>query len=202
MDAEENRVPKQAFDRWLDTALKARVEAEPGTSLEERVLARLATSPPHRRVVWWPVFAAVAALLMISVGMLFMRSNRPSPNVVSQPTQRQRPSNFYHPSVVQARKVPRHGEQHGTRHARAKGSHCCTVLASHVEKSESLPKLSVFPTPRPETEQEHLLFRLAAQRGSFETASLNSELPMQELSVPEIKIAPMEGTPPNDSPQH
>jgi hypothetical protein len=71
-----------------------------------------------------------------------------------------------------------------------------------MNNSKPLPKLTVFPSPRPETEQEHLLLRLAAQQGSFEMANLNPDLPIREMSVPELKIAPMDGTPADNPPQH
>ena len=67
---------------------------------------------------------------------------------------------------------------------------------------EALPKLATFPAPRPETAEEHMLARLAARRGSYDLANASSDMvPLKDLSVSELKIQPMEGTPPDNTSQ-
>ena len=67
---------------------------------------------------------------------------------------------------------------------------------------EALPKLATFPAPRPETREEHMLARLAARQGSYDLANASPDIvPLKDLSVPELKIEPMEGTPPDNTPQ-
>jgi hypothetical protein len=63
--------------------------------------------------------------------------------------------------------------------------------------------LATFPAPQPETSEERLLARLAAQRGSFVVASLSTDLvPLKVLPVPEFTIRPLEEAPEDDaSPQ-
>src|SRR5205807_214729 len=69
-------------------------------------------------------------------------------------------------------------------------------------EGEPLPKLAAFPAPRPETAEERMLLRLAARRGSYDLASSSTDAaPLKDLSVPEIKIDPMEGTPPDNTPR-
>ena len=65
-------------------------------------------------------------------------------------------------------------------------------------KPERLPKLARFPAPRPETTQELLLARLATQPDVQVASISNDAVPLKELSIPELKIDPMEGTPPDD----
>ena len=43
MDAEQKNLGKKNLDRWLDPALRARVDVEPRMGLEARVLTRLKT---------------------------------------------------------------------------------------------------------------------------------------------------------------
>jgi hypothetical protein len=202
MDAENSKVPKQDFDRWLDAAMHARVEAEPRPGFEERVLARLAMEPARRHFVWWPSFIAVAALVVIASGIILMRIGNSTLTAAPGPDQAQSSLDRYRKPAIQTIVVPRETRRQRTR-AGAKVIHCCRVLASTgMNNSKPLPKLTVFPSPRPETEQEHLLLRLAAQQGSFEMANLNPDLPIREMSVPELKIAPMDGTPADNPPQH
>jgi hypothetical protein len=77
------------------------------------------------------------------------------------------------------------------------------MVASRKPRSRTLiepqlPKLAAFPTPRSETLQERLLYRLAAQPDAVQSASLNLDAPIPELSIPELKIEPMQGTPPDN----
>jgi hypothetical protein len=46
-----------------------------------------------------------------------------------------------------------------------------------------------------------MLLRLAARRGSYDLAEASTESALSDLSVPEIKIDPMEGTPPDNTPR-
>jgi hypothetical protein len=203
MDAENRSVQQKHLDQWLDAALRARFDAEPNTGLEQRILSRLVLEPTRKQFVFWPAFAAIAVLLVVGFGIVLMRTGTFTPTVVTRNDRTQNPADGNRQPAIQAKLVPREAEQQRARHARGKATRCCAVLASRsLKNSKSLPKLAIFPTPRPETEQEHLLFRLAAQQGSLETASLSPDLPIRELSVPELKIGPMEGTPPDNPPQH
>jgi hypothetical protein len=68
-------------------------------------------------------------------------------------------------------------------------------------EDKQLPRLATFPAPRAETAEEHMLLRLAARRGSYDLAEASTESALSDLSVPEIKIDPMEGTPPDNTPR-
>src|SRR5437016_5169817 len=74
MDAENRRPQQEEFDSWLDTALGARANAEPRPGLEDRVLTRLAAEPERTKLAWWPAMTAVAAVFVIAIALLIMRS--------------------------------------------------------------------------------------------------------------------------------
>lgn len=193
MDAENRSDQQKNFDQWLDSALHARVNAEPRMGLEERVLARVASEPERARVSLWPLFAFAAAMLVLVIGIpLFRPSNTGHDSLIRRNSQ---PS--VHAMTVPNQKaiasVPVH-------HSRVGEIRCCQVLAgkSTVSHSESLPKRAAFPMARPATEQERLLLRLAAQP-DFQMADLNADLPLRELPIPALNIPPMEGTPPDKS---
>jgi hypothetical protein len=70
------------------------------------------------------------------------------------------------------------------------------------DHQEQLPKLATFPVSSPPTAEERILARLAARRGSYEVATSSENVtPLNELSVPELNIKPLEGTPPDNVPQ-
>jgi len=200
MDAERRKSQKE-FDRWLDAALHARSKAEPRTGLEDRVLARIAAEPP-RRFSWWPAaaIAAVAVLVIaIVISALYSRErqdnagNRQGP-FIQQVRPPESSSHASSPVVTTA------GERHrGTRRAA-----CCVSAHRATNASvgtELAPKLATFPSLHPPTPEERMLARLAARRGSYEVANINGDQPLKDLSIPELKIDPMEGTPPDNAPQ-
>ena len=215
MDA-DNRKPQfedEDIDRWLDTALRDRVNVEPRSGLEERVLARLA-SRPQQRFAWWQAWVMAVAVLVVAVTL-----------AIINPRKQQQAANGHQPATSspefgsQVKKLTPYQEPstissvRGNRRDRA----CCvssrvltkntlgsaTTLRAAQTKQEPVPKLATFPAPRPETTQEHLLVQLAAQPSIVEAASVSSgAMPLKELSIPELKIDPMEGTPPDESPQN
>src|SRR5690349_23910296 len=76
MDAENRSDQQENFDQWLDSALRARVNAEPRLRLEERVLARLASQPERTRVNLLPLFAFAAAVLTVVIGIALLRPDQ------------------------------------------------------------------------------------------------------------------------------
>ena len=203
MDADNRKPQFEDIDRWLDSALRERANAEPRGGLEERVLTRLAAEPA-KRMAWWPVTAAVAAVVVIAIALVVIfprrqerivgngqqspmaspetrvQANPRTPDKVSKPTQARVPTRML------AHRTPQGSDQSS---------------AGRVEP-EPLPKLATFPAPRPETAEERMLARLAARRGSLDVASVSTDqLPLKDLSVPEFKIHPMEEPPSEDTPQ-
>ena len=212
MGAENRKPESEDLDRWLDLALRERANAEPRSGLEERVLARLAAHPQHR-IVWWPAMAVAALLLAIVIAVAVfsprhkqqMIANRPQPPVASHDTG----------VGVNTRAPDKELRSAKSRVPKASDTTCCAsakMLESNNPRgavprprvrveTELLPKLATFPAPRPETAQERMLARLMAQRGSYELASASPDMvPLKDLSIPELKIEPMEGTPSDETP--
>lgn len=196
MDAENQRVYNQNRGGWLDASLRARADVEPRVGLEDRVLARLAAEPPRRALTWWPVFAAVAAGLLFTVMLTIMHFRMEPRTTVATPTAPGGPRTAERLTIQAGNAVskPVHAiRKHGT----------STVLVERASyQQQQLPKLATFPAPRPLTAEERILARLAARRGSYEMANTSEDMvPFKDLSVPELSIKPLEGTPPDNTPQ-
>jgi hypothetical protein len=222
MDADNRKLQPPEFDRWLDAALRAGANAEPRIGLEDRVLARLRAEPPRKQFAWWPVLIATTAMFVIAVALVIMHSRPQQRTGASlQPPTASQPAS--HSPVVQARSDRADKELDAHRQSRraTRDAACCistTVIARREPDedarrfglqansiragSEQLPRLATFPAPRPESAEEHMLLRLAARRDSFDVANVSTDsMPLKDLSVPEIRIDPMEGTPPDNTPR-
>lgn len=201
MDADNRKPQFEDIERWLDTALRDRVNAEPRNGLEERVLVRLASQPPPR-IVWWPVMSAVAVVLAVAVALVVMYSRRQEQIVVN----RQLSPAASRETPAQANSVT-HNPPTKSGQARVPRMLASTTKQRAVPRArvhaelESLPKLATFPGPRPETAEERMLARLGSRRDSYEIANMSNGLPLRGLSIPEIRIEPLEGTPPDNAPQ-
>jgi len=202
MDAENQRPEFEDVDRWLDVALRERANAEPRSGLEERVLARLAAHPPRRAFASWQAWVAAAAIFVIVLTLALLyprRQQQVTSGKQHSPQPGTQANKLTQPPVTSRRDAA-----------------CCVStrgLAKNMQRSaigrpairtqpEALPKLATFPAPRPETREEHMLARLAARQGSYDLANASPDIvPLKDLSVPELKIEPMEGTPPDNTPQ-
>ena len=209
MDAENRSDQQRNFDRWLDSALQARANAEPRVGLEDRVLARLA-SELQRRIVWWPVMAtAIAAVIAIAVAIALLYPNQPERATVHAPTE---PANVsaVNSAPVQASsrtKTPGFSKARNSQSTRGEHASCCDLApVSAVHSAEAhLPKLASFPALRPETQQEQLLAQLANQlvaRKEFsEVARLSADSSLKDLSIQELSVEPLDTTSGSSSPR-
>ena len=205
MGAENRRPESENLDRWLDRALRERANAEPQSGLEERVLARLAMRSPKQQFAWWQVWAAATAIFVIAL-TLSLSYLRRHDQVVNEQPHSVSPEHKIAPNqpTMEQRQAPTQAPV-----ASGRDATCCvstemvakrTLPAVHTQP-EPLPKLASFPAPHPETRQERLLAQLAGQSDIVEVASTstNSAL-LKELSIPELRVDPMEGTPPDNTP--
>jgi hypothetical protein len=207
MDAENRSDQQKNFDQWLDSALRTRVDAEPRTGLEERVLARLASQPERTPVNLLPLFAFAAAVLAVVIGIALLRPDQAQHAIAhAQPASGSGVNN----ASAQASSRPKIAGIHKPRNSRfirSKNAVCCelTRVVSDRKATEHLPKLASFPAPHPETEQEKLLAQLAAQmtvqKQVSEIATVSIDSPPKDLSVKELSIEPLETTPAANSPQ-
>jgi hypothetical protein len=201
MDAKPTSNQENDFGLWLDAALRARNDAEPRMGLEDRVLARLASEPQGKALLRWPVLVAIAALLVIAGGVTVLYRRPVVTDIAHRApaTNVQPKSNFPTQKASGSHQIAAIRRPSQVRRASA----CCVAAKAHrdAEQAETLPKLAQFPSPRPQTTQEQMLMRLAARRDSYDTAVLASHSEWSELSVPEINVDPMAGTPPDSIPQ-
>ena len=208
MDAKDGSPHQKEIERWLDRALRARVDAEPRMGLEERVLTRLAREPRRQAFAWWPILSAAAAVAAIAIAPIVLRPSEQRQNLANGVPEPAKPAQAVgeapsrrSPAVMTVNK-----QRHSQSSTRAEAA-CCvstkTVMAaSGNSRREQLPKLATFPAPQPQTAEERILARLAARRGSFDVARVsNASSPLEELSIPKLEIDPMEGTPPDKTPQ-
>lgn len=208
MDAENRSNQQKNFDQWLDSALHARMDAEPRMGLEERVLTRLASEPQRTRVSWWPLFAFATAALAIAVALTLLRPSQPKGAIARSATQSGAPA--VSSVAVQPNPRSKTAAIHKSGPYRSVGTKdfaCCNFAraVTHPQREERLPKLASFPTARPETEQERLLARaatqLVAQGQISELANISLDSPPKDLSITELRIEPLEASP-NDSNPH
>jgi hypothetical protein len=207
MDAENRPEEQRNFDQWLDSALQARLSAEPRLGIEERVLARLVLQP-QRTFDWRPLLAmASAAVLAIAIAIALLH-----------PSQLQRTTNRSAQAItpatvdsasLNARSLPPRESIRKRPHAVpsvSKDRSCCgsTRLVARAQSEGHLPKLASFPMAHPETDEERMLAQLAAQLSAqqqfSDVARLSVGSPPKDLSIKELIIEPLE-TPTNSSPQ-
>ena len=168
---EGHRRESDDLDRALDAALAKYASVEPRAGLEERILANLrAASTRGAQPAWWNWgFAALAAVLVIAAVAVW-HWNKPTqtpianrPSMVKQapvgPDLAHQDGNSAEP-IKSARWLrPRHRYQHET------------VAAN--------PKLDVFPSPLPLSEQEKILAAYVSQYPKH--AALVAEARMDDL---------------------
>lgn len=157
------------FDRALDAALAKHASVEPRAGLEQRILANLRTAEVragHRTWIWG--FGAAIAAVIVVTGAIAWRSSTPrhAPLAGHPPTAQQMPAqvaNHIQNTVPPRKRVsrPRIGRR------------------AQQETTVANPKLDVFPSPLPLSEQEKLL---AIYVGQFpEHAALIAEARMADL---------------------
>jgi hypothetical protein len=168
---DENWKEHDQLDRTLDAALAKYASAEPREGLEERILANLreATTRDTRRAWWNWGFAVVAAVLAI-VAVAVWQWNQPAqPPIAAHPSRlKQVPvapdlANRDGDSAPPTRAAPRRTVRH----------------QPEREVVTANPKLEVFPSPLPLSEQEKILAAYVSQYPNH--AALVAEARMDDL---------------------
>ncbi len=168
---EHNRKVRKEFDGTLDAVLAHYASVEPREGMEERILANLRAAEPRveQRTWWsWAFAAALAAILMIAGALVWRWNNATQPPVANHAPTVQAPAA---PDLVcgnEHNAPPRKSVQH-----RAPRPH------AEDERVAGGPKLDVFPSPLPLSEQEKILAGYIAQYP--EHAALVAEARMDAL---------------------
>jgi hypothetical protein len=157
------------IDEWLEAALIQRGRAEPRLGLENRILASIKAERervPLRDWSWWPLWAGVAAILLIAGVALFTKTQKLEPLLMSHiaaPVV----SKSLEPRVMpSARKLPVHA----------------------TRRPKAAPRLEQFPSPQPLSEQEEILARYLQQfpREAGLVAQAQTQLSKQEMIEQDI----------------
>lgn len=208
MDAENRSDQQNSFDQWLNSALRARIDAEPRLGLEERVLARLAAQP-QRTFGWRPLLTmASVAVLATAIAIALLHLSQPQRTTADRSAQAITPATADGASLNASPAASRGSTRQRMRSipSVSKDRSCCgsSRIAARAQSEEHLPKLASFPMAHPETDQEHMLAQLAAQLTAQQQFSKISQLsldsPPKDLSIKELSIEPLE-TQGNSSPQ-
>lgn len=158
IDRKSNEPSEDEFDRILDAALAKYASAEPRTGLEERILATLHSSEiPMLHSAWsrWALGTALAAVLMALV--IGLRSIKPNSEV----------GRHQKPAQLRSSEAELHGLGQDVdvhkHQAPIDTSAVSTITIRRKPKVPKNPKLDVFPSPHPLSEQEQMLARYVAQ---------------------------------------
>ena len=166
---EDNWEERDDLDRTLDAALSKYASVEPREGLEERILANLRQAERRSaRSVWWNWGLAMITAFLVIAAALVWRWNQPTKTPVTvhrwtvnhapvTPDLAHRDRNNAPPRSL--RRTPRHQPER-------------EVVAAH-------PKLDVFPSPLPLSEQEKILASYVSQYPRH--AALVAEARMDDL---------------------
>jgi hypothetical protein len=167
---EDNRNERDDLDRTLDAALAKYASVEPREGLEERILANLRAAGMRaaQRTSWSWGFAVLAAILAIAaVGVWKWSKPTQTPVAIHTSTPKQAPvvPDLAHRdwNNVPPRSLPRQTARHQPERE---------VVAAD-------PKLDVFPSPLPLSEQEKILASYVSQYPQH--AALVAEARMDDL---------------------
>jgi hypothetical protein len=172
-------VKHDQLDRMLDAALATYASVEPRAGLEERVLANVqaqrakVTSHP-----WWRWSAVTAAAILVVAIMLAWRAGRSShPAIANHPAVTAPGASEPETQVVLSSGTSQ--AQQPARRTSSHRSHPSSVVAA-------APKLDVFPSPQPLSEQEQILAAYVTQ--DHERAVLLARITNEELQRDRMEV--------------
>jgi len=183
------------FDRVLDAALATYGEPEDESALAGRVLARIAearivdrlAARPNRRWLPWAIALPVAASLLL----LFFATQKSALAPAGTTKLSHAPQAM--PSIT-ARNIPAAPRSEAAVRIKSPRATEQTARPEFAVDSTALPKLNVFPTPRPLTPEERALARIAVRTPMPELQALakaSYDDPLT-LSLAAVHIPPLE----------
>ena len=144
MEKKINRIGAETKDdlgRALDAALAKYAAVEPRAGLELRILANLRAQQPRAEHAWWRWSIGVLAAVVLIAAAVAWRLKTATPTFVHTPTIQQAPKQSPAPATVAHETSP-------------PASRPKPHSAAHAEVATSTPKLDVFPSPEPLSEQD------------------------------------------------
>ena len=189
MDAERNS-GHENFDRWLDAALRARVDGEPRMGLEDRVLARLATERPRSTFSWMPLLAALAAVVAVSLALIVTYSNKRSGQITSAAAPNAHMSEA--PSIRASSTIPDMQRSRKTTAHRIERARAPEALHGG-DRGQASSTLAAFPASVPATEQERMLVELARGPNAKDLANFSETLvPLKDVEISSLQVDPLD----------
>jgi hypothetical protein len=168
---EDHRKERDDLERTLDAALAKYASVEPREGLKERILANLRTADTRSaRSAWWNWGFAVLAAALAIAAVAVWQWNKPSQAPIAN-----------HPSIVKQAPVGPDLAHHNGNSARPIKS-VRWRRPQHRPQPETVaanPKLDVFPSPLPLSEQEKILASYVSQYPQH--AALVAEARMDDL---------------------
>jgi hypothetical protein len=175
------------LDLQIDSALAH--YAEPSAGLEARILTQLAsvrtseTAPARKRWLLWPIALPIAACAILLVVFALRYTHKPT----TQQAQRTAPQtqSAQNTTIPQPSPPRKHNTQPHLVAAR---------VSRHItHKPAPLPKLDVFPTPRPLSPEEQAMVRFVATMPPSEIQAMQKAQQQQDqpLHIAAIVIQPI-----------
>ncbi|HEY1659859.1 MAG TPA: hypothetical protein VGG14_16020 [Candidatus Sulfotelmatobacter sp.] len=185
--ADQRDPQSDAFDRELDAELASCVNVNPRTGLEDRIMARMAAERKRVDVgmLWRWTAVAFAALSVMLVIAIYLKSSNPLRNEIAGPVRQQ----LGVPQIL--------SPSPDVSRVRAASS---AKPSPHRHIVASLPKLEQFPSPQPLSEQEKVLADYVARfrNEAVLIAQVNTEELMRERAqMAESSGANMDSTEPS-----
>lgn len=205
-------MPDDELDRLLDSALATYADPGPDAGLEGRVLASLAIAQerrerrgfPVRTRTWlpWTIALPVAASLLVWIGM---NTTPHAPLQSSEPpqeTSKNAPMTTTQPDAGEE-KHPSWAKPHSAGAKQSPQLKSCPIKAEDAGPCSSgrrevatiapLPKLDMFPTPRPLTPEERVLVTVARDGSEAEREALVAPPPQSDvpLNIAALNIPPL-----------
>jgi hypothetical protein len=158
---------KDDLDLLLDSALTTYADPGPDSGLEQRVLSAMAaaqTAGERRRLGrprrWWPAWAiAVPVAACLLVLWLSIPRSVHAPSIQPQASQSHPPLSSPGSHVASGSRPPAHRALR--EHDPIRVTHAVPSTMASASGTSPLPKLDVFPTPKPLTAQERALLVVA-----------------------------------------
>jgi hypothetical protein len=153
-DQRERSSESDALEGALDALLAKYSAVDPRAGLEERILANLRAEQmrvPERAWWRWSIAATVAAVIVVGITLAWRADKPAQPLIVKHPSSTQQ-------SPKQAPQIAARDENGGIKSVVAPtGRTVHHSQATTLAVASENPKLDVFPSPQPLSEQEKIL---------------------------------------------